>query len=214
MVAFSNIVHWMHFAIVIAMGGRVQRATHAILSEYTVAPLVGAWRSVLIETCGQEVGSGPDYHKELDPEDHRVLSELCKEILEINEIRTDFAHGAWLVGYSDGTDDWTKAMLDRTKNAKEGVTFQAGKLAPMLQGRPAAVVLDELSVRAEICAQAVSMFSTTLQMNTALMEKPAATPWVKIKKGKDQRRIVYISPYDVGATWYGSDGSIGPLPVS
>ena len=208
MATFSGLVQAMESAIVMVMGGRVQRATHALLSEYTVGPLVRAWGSVLIETCGQDAGSGPTYHKELEPEDRELLSALCNEVAAIDEIRNDLAHGAWFVGWgNEQTIDWSEAGFMRVKNTKTGADFAAGRLAPMLKGKPTAVVLDELADRADVVAMAVRAFSGVLQMKP---EIPAERARKLVKVGKKGRsRVVYYSP-DGGVTWRGSDGSIDP----
>ena len=206
MVAFSGIVQAMEFSIVMAMGGQVQRATRALLSEYTVGPLAKAWRSVLIEAYGSEVGTGSNYRKELAPDDEVMLSALSREVGTIDEIRNDLAHGTWLVGWgNDETVDWSEAGFSRVKNAGTGVDFEAGKLAPMLKGKPTADVLDGLSVRAEVIASALQMFTGGLRMNLVIPHDPPLKGHLHLA-GKGGSLVVYVATD--GRTCRGSDGSV------
>jgi len=88
----------------------------------------------MVETYGQEVGSGPEYRRELSTSDHKILRELYADISEIIEYRNDLSHGKWFVGWgNEQTTDWSQAHLNRQKNATTGINFLAGRLAPALR---------------------------------------------------------------------------------
>ena len=143
LVEFSRMVTAMESTLTSAVGGDEQ-LLRSIIVELTAYPLAQAWRSVMTKT--------PD----LTEDDQKVLSELRVEIGYLIELRNDWMHGAWFVGYgNETTTDWSEAALFRFKNTKAGVATP-----DRLNRFPTADYITSVAIHASVVADAIGSYGS------------------------------------------------------
>jgi hypothetical protein len=141
-VEFSRMVHAMESTLIMGAGGN-QDVLNAIIIEMTGHPLMNAWRSALLDAG------------DLSDNDRPVLKELVKEVDKMINLRNDWVHGSWYVGYgNDTTTDWGEAFVARYKNSATGVASPS-----KLKIRPRAAYIEKAAVHASVLADAIMNFS-------------------------------------------------------
>jgi hypothetical protein len=145
LVEFSGLISRMEAGLYFAIGGgqRDQQLIRAIVIELTADPLARAWRSVMTQATD-----------DLSSSDLDVLSKLAAEISSLINLRNDWAHGIWFVGYgNEPTTDWSTAALMRFKNSAKGVAAPSS-----LESLPTAEYIEKVAAHAAFVADAVFTF--------------------------------------------------------
>lgn len=185
-VEFSRLVSVMESSLIFAIGGE-QRLLLAALIELTADPLARAWRSVVRQAT------------DLSAKDLDVLSGLCVEISSLINLRNDWAHGTWFVGYgNEATTDWSQAALMRLKNSAKGVAPPS-----KLEGQPTATYIEKAAAHASVVADAVSVFGMFPVIGR--LSKPTdARPSDRVRIVKvDGRRQISVT--QDGVNWRSSE---------
>jgi hypothetical protein len=145
LVEFSRMVHAMENSLHFAVGGG-QQLLRAITAELTASPLAQAWRSVMTKATV------------LSEDDLSVLAGLRNEVTGLIELRNDWMHGTWFVGYgNETTDDWSEAALARFKNTKQGVAAPDG-----LNRLPTPAYIKSVAAHVALVADAIFSYGTTV----------------------------------------------------
>jgi hypothetical protein len=184
LVEFSRMVHAMENGLCFAVGGE-QQLLRAITAELTAYPLAQAWRSVMTKATP------------LSEDDLRVLTGLRGEIIDLIELRNDWMHGTWFVGYgNETTDDWAEAALARFKNTKQGVTAPDG-----LNILPTADYIKSVAVHAALVADAVFGYGTIVNALRSGTISTHPSERVRITKADSRRQVETTSN---GVDWRSS----------
>ena len=185
LVEFSRMVHSMETNLHFAVGGD-QQLLMAVTVELTAYPLAQAWRSVMTKAT------------DISDDDRKVLSGLRAEIGDLIELRNNWMHGTWFVGYgNETTTDWSKAALSRFKNTKEGVARPDG-----LEDLPTADYIDSAAAHAGFVADAISTYGAiaTGRRHGIISARPSER--VRVTKVDSRRQIEMTSN---GVDWRSSE---------
>lgn len=183
--AFSGMVHAMEGDLYFAVGGN-QQLLMAITVELTAYPLAQAWRSVMAQAT------------DLSEDDRKVLSDLRAEIGKLIELRNDWMHGTWFIGYgNEAATDWSEAGLFRLKNTKDGVAVSAG-----LKTLPTADYIKSVATHVTVVTRAISGYGAIVNMRRrgmAITNRPSDRVRVTRVAGKRQ-----IETTSNGVDWQSS----------
>jgi hypothetical protein len=185
-VEFSRMVSAMEGGLYSITGGD-QGMIRAIVAELTADPLTRAWRSVIVQ--------GTD----LSENDRKVLSDLVAEISNLINLRNDWAHGTWFVGYgNEQTTDWSKASIMRFKNSAKGLA-RPGKLESL----PTAEYILKVARHVALIADAIFVYGLIVSARR-VGSLPNAHPSdrVRISKLSGHRQVQVLSN---GFDWRSSE---------
>jgi hypothetical protein len=188
-VEFSRMVDAMETDLYFTIGGN-QLLLRSITAELTADPLRRAWRSIMTQAT------------ELSPRDLDVLAKLAYEISEVINLRNDWAHGTWFVGF--GSEEvQSQASLMRFKNSAKGLARPS-----QLESTPTAAYIEQAATHANVIARAVQMFGATVHMRQTTDTKVRPSDRVRITK-KDGHSEIQVSRN--GVDWVATEW---PLPLS
>jgi hypothetical protein len=184
LVEFSRIVHSMEIELYFSIGGD-QQLLRAITAELTANPLAQAWRSVMTKAT------------DLSDDDREVLSGLRAEINVLIELRNDWMHGTWFVGYgNETTTDWSAASLLRLENTKEGVVVPTS-----LESFPTADYIKSVAAHAALVADAILSYGAIVNGRRHGIISGHPSERVRITKVDGRRQIEMTSN---GVDWRSS----------
>jgi hypothetical protein len=185
-VEFSRVVSAMETGLYFVTGGD-QQLTRTIVIELTADPVARAWRSSMIQAI------------DLSDDDLKVLTGLAGEISALINLRNDWAHGAWFIGYGDETTtDWSQAALMRFKNTAKGMA-----LPSKLERLPTAAYIEKAATHAALLADAISTFGMIVVMRQ-LGETKDTRPSDRVRiKEVDGHRQVQVT--QDGSNWRSSN---------
>jgi hypothetical protein len=184
LVAFSKMVNTMETQLYFAVGGD-QQLLMAITIELTAYPLAQAWRSVMTRAT------------DLSENDRKVLSGLRAEIGDLIELRNDWMHGTWFVGYgNETTTDWSGAALVRFKNTKSGVSRPPG-----LESLPTADYIRSVASHVGLVVDAISSYGAIVNGRRHGVFNAHPSERVRVIKVNNGRLIEVTSN---GADWRSS----------
>jgi hypothetical protein len=178
----------METGLYFSVGGN-QHLFFAVTAELTAYPLAQAWRSIMSES------------KDLTDDDRKVLSGIHGEVSNLIQLRNDWSHGTWFVGYgNDSTSDWSRAALHRFKNSSKGLSSPDN-----LETLPDAAYIKAVSLHVKFLAQAIFDFGT----NVHLLRDGRTTTYpsnrIRIKKEAGRRQFQMSSN--------GRDWQISQMPL-
>ena len=186
-VEFSRVVLAMETGVQFVINGD-QQLVSTLTVEMTADPLARAWRSAMTQAI------------DLSDEDNEVLAGLANEVRTLTNLRNDWAHGTWFVGYgNEETTDWSKAGLMRFKNSAKGV----GR-STKLESEPTAEYIDRAATHASLVADAVNTFGLIVTMRRlgSLGENTHPSDRVRIVKEGGRRHIKVTQD---GSNWRSSE---------
>lgn len=96
-----------------------QQVANIFTADLTAAPLVRAFRSILLLTL--------ENYKNIEqvPEVERMLSSLCSQIDSVNQKRNKFLHGTWLINYASvDQQDFSVAQGIKASNTAKGLRLE------------------------------------------------------------------------------------------
>jgi hypothetical protein len=189
LVEFSRMVSSMEVGLLYVTGGADQRLIRAIVAELTADPLARAWRSAMIQAT------------ELTENDKRVLSGVAAEISSLINLRNDWAHGIWFVGYGDeATGDWSRAGLMRFKNSAKGLAAPS-----KLEGAPTAEYIRKVAAYTALVGEAIFSYGTTVSVRQRGDIDTAVRPGDRIRimkvDGNQQLEVTQDGSYWRSAQW-------------
>jgi hypothetical protein len=159
-----------------------QRMARTIIIELTADPLSRAWRSAMVQATT------------LSDNDLAVLAGLHNEISALINLRNDWAHGIWWVGYGD---DWSKASLDRYKNSAKGMA------PPSNLEQPSAEYIEKIASHAAFVSDAIFTFGLIVSSRRNRASRDTH-PSDRIQVHKSSgRRMIRISKN--GSEWQSSE---------
>jgi hypothetical protein len=169
-VEFSRTVDNMQTDLYFSVGGN-QHLFFAVTAELTADPLARAWRLIMSES------------PELAAEDRKILSGIHAEVTDLIQLRNDWSHGAWFVGYGD-EGDWSQAWLHRFKNSSKGLTRPDG-----LDDAPTASYIHSVASHTKFVAQAIMDFGANVHLLRDKTTKKHPTDRIKISKADGCRQF-------------------------
>jgi hypothetical protein len=170
-VEFSRMVHTMESDLYFSVGGN-QHLFFAITAELSADPLARAWHSVMSES--------PD----LTDEDRKVLSNIHAEVVDLIQLRNDWPHGTWFVGYGESDGDWSQALLHRFKNSSKGLTTPS-----KLNSTPTAAYISDVASHVKFLTQAVMDFGANVHLLRDKVTTTHPTDRIKISKIEGRRQF-------------------------
>lgn len=200
---FSRMVSAMETSLCFCVGGN-QQLFLAVTAELTADPLARAWRSIMSQTT------------DLTDTDQTILSSIHGEVVHLIQVRNNWSHGTWFVGYgNDLTTDWSQAWLHRHKNSSKGLVVPSD-----LETLPTADYIEQVASHTEFMTQVVLDFGINVQLlrNGTTTTRPSDR--IRVIKVDDRRQFQMSSN---GITWKSSsipvragrpsvDGSLGLRP--
>lgn len=183
-VEFSRMVHAMETDLYFSVGGN-QHLFFAVTAELTADPLARAWRSIMSES--------PD----LTNEDRKILSSIHDEVKVLIQLRNDWSHGTWFVGYgNESTSDWSQAWLHRFKNSAKGLVRPSE-----LDSAPTAAYILDVASHTRFVTQAVMDFGANVHLLRDKVTEKHPADRIRISKIDGRRQFQMSSN---GADWQSS----------
>jgi hypothetical protein len=170
-VEFSRMVRTMESDLYFSVGGN-QHLFFAVTAELSADPLARAWRSVMSES--------PD----LTDEDRKILSNIHAEVVDLIQLRNDWSHGTWFVGYGESTNDWSQALLRRFKNSSKGLTKPSE-----LNSAPTAAYISDVASHVKFLTQAVMDFGGNVHLLRDKLTTTHPTDRFKVSKIEGRRQF-------------------------
>lgn len=185
-VEFSRMVSAMESGLYFVTGGD-QKLIRAIVAELTADPLTRAWRSVMIQGAN------------LPENDRKVLSELTAEISDLINLRNDWAHGTWFVGYgNETTTDWSKAALMRFKNSAKGLARPS-----KLESLPTAEYIQKVATHVTYIAEAIFTYGLIVaERRAGRLQGTHPSDRIRVKKKSGHRQFQVTNN---GSDWRSSE---------
>ena len=137
----------------------------------TADPLLRAWRSAMTHAVN------------LSTNDVDVLSGLTAEITALIQLRNDWSHGTWMIGYGDEAE-WSSGALVRLKNSAKGVASPT-----KLNMAPSAEYIEKVASHVAVVHAAVFSFSTTVELLQDRVTTVSPSDRVQVVKQSGQREI-------------------------
>jgi hypothetical protein len=185
-VEFSRIIWAMEFSLSIVAGGNGEVVRAAVI-EVTADPLTRVWRSAMVQSTN------------LSDQDLAVLAEIAKGISELINLRNDWAHGNWIVGFgARDTRDWSRAAISRFKNSAKGIASPSN-----LEIRPTAEYIEKAASHASVVSLAVFTYGLAgfaLQQGHGAGTRPSERVHVVKLPGRRQIRVT-----EYGTDWHVSE---------
>jgi hypothetical protein len=182
-VEFSRMVHTMESDLYFSVGGN-QHLFFAVTAELTADPLARAWRSIMSES--------PD----LTDEDRKILSNIHAEVVALIQLRNDWSHGTWFVGYGNESSEWSRAILERFKNSSKGLTRPSE-----LDSTPTAGYILDVASHVKFVTQAVMDFGANVHLLRDKATSTHPTGRIRIAKIEGRRQFQMSSN---GVDWQSS----------
>jgi hypothetical protein len=187
-VEFSRMVDAMETGLYFTIGGN-QLLLRSITAELTADPLRRAWRSIMRQAI------------ELSPQDVDVLAKLASEVSKVINLRNDWAHGTWFVGFGSEEGE-SQASLMRFKNLTKGLARPS-----QLESAPTAAYIEQAATYTNVIAQAVQVFGTIVHIRQTTDTKVRPSDRVRIMR-KDGHSEIQVSRN--GVDWVATEW---PLPL-
>jgi hypothetical protein len=183
LVEFSKLLFAMQSDIALAVGGEYA-VMQTVLVEMTADPMIRAWRSAVTQVASAPPGS------------LSILADVTDEIRRLIQLRNDWAHGYWFVGWgNDATVDWSHADLWRLKNSARGVA-----LPTSLDHQPTADSIEKMADHVSVLADAVRHFTVLIMTKRVPVSIEMVRYSKRIRITKERRHRTLQVTTD-GANW-------------